>query len=92
MQHAADRSTAGQENPGTAAPKVLRASDAVSVALRRLLDEKGEAAAVDLLGLSRQTVARLYGGMRVQAGTLVLAAQRLGVDLRGAIAEPETEG
>jgi hypothetical protein len=67
------------------APRGLRASEAVSAALRKLIDERGEVVAVDVLGLSRPTMARLFGGLPVQPATLILAAARLGVDLSGTL-------
>jgi hypothetical protein len=66
----------------------------VSLAARRLADEIGETAAVDRLGFSRQTFGRLIGRLGVNSATIIVAAQRLGVDLAGEIAEvapPEAE-
>jgi hypothetical protein len=67
----------------------LRASEAVSRALKARIARHGEAAVVEFIGLSRPTIARLFGGMPVQRATLMIAAQRLGVDLVGTLAEPD---
>jgi len=66
----------------------MRSSEAVRAALVRAVVERGEAAAVAQLGIHRATFARLYGGLPVQAGTLLLAATRLGVKLAGTLADP----
>jgi DNA-binding MurR/RpiR family transcriptional regulator len=40
---------------------------------------------MEIMKFSRQTISRLAAGMSVQPATLVVAAQRLGVDLVGMI-------
>lgn len=72
-----------QQTTAVAMPsqRAHRTSTAVSTAVRRLVDDRGEVAAIQQLSLSRMTVARLYGGMPVQPATLIVAAQRLGVAL-----------
>lgn len=74
--------------------RALRASEAVSHALKQKIAVVGEAAAVEFVGVSRPTLARLVGAMPVQHATLLLAAARLGVKLAGALAddEPADEG
>lgn len=76
----------------TTPTRVPRASELVANGLRALIAKEGEARATEIMGLSRPTIGRLVGCLGVQPATLVVAAQRLGVDLRGTIAEPEIEG
>jgi hypothetical protein len=64
----------------------------VADALRQLIAEKGEAEATKFMGLSRPTIGRLVGAMSVQPATFVVAAQRLGIDLRGVVEETDGEG
>jgi hypothetical protein len=79
-----------QVAPSTRAPRGLRASEAVSDALRKFVAEHPERDAVELLSVSRPTFARLFGGLPVQHATLILAASRLGVDLAGTIGDEVT--
>ncbi|HZL19238.1 MAG TPA: hypothetical protein VFG23_16000 [Polyangia bacterium] len=60
-------------------------AELVARALRRLIAEEGEAKAIQLLGLSRSVAARIYGCMPVRQATLLVAAARLGVDIRGGL-------
>jgi hypothetical protein len=63
------------------------ARDLVADALRRLIAEKGEVEATRIMGLSRPTIGRLVGAMSVQPATLIVAAQRLGVQLVGTLGD-----
>jgi hypothetical protein len=45
--------------------------------IRALIDERGERQVIDLLGLSRQTLARCVGGLGVYRGTHALVRERL---------------
>jgi hypothetical protein len=72
--------------------KGYRAAEAVSAALKELIATRGERAALEVLHpLSRHAVARLTAGMAVRSATLIVAADRLHVNLVGTIADPEPE-
>jgi hypothetical protein len=60
-------------------PKGEQPSPALQRAIRRLLAEAGEAGAVERLGISRQTLGRLAGGMSVQRVTIAAVTARLGL-------------
>lgn len=69
------------------------ARDLVAQALRELIDRVGENRATEIVGVSRPTMGRLAGSMSVKPATLFMAAQRLRVNLAGAIADDaEAEG
>jgi hypothetical protein len=59
--------------------KGIRPPETVQTAVRELVENLGEARAVEQLGLSRQSVARLALGLRVQRGTVAMARLRLGM-------------
>jgi len=65
----------------------IRASEVVAHALKALIAKEGEARATEIMGLSRPTIGRLVGCLGVQPATLIVAAQKLGVRLTGAIAD-----
>lgn len=67
----------------------LRASTEVQHAVQTLFAERGEAAAVEFMEMARPTVIRLFAGVPVMPATLIAAAAKLGVDLRGTIAAAE---
>lgn len=45
--------------------------------VRLLCEQEGLTAAAKILGLSREPIARICGGLRVHTGTLALAAERV---------------
>jgi hypothetical protein len=47
--------------------------------IRRLVELEGEPDVALMLGIARATVTRLRGGLPCRAGTIALAAQRLGM-------------
>ena len=53
------------------------ASADIIEAVAALVRERGEPEAIRLLTLSRLTIARVLGGLRVRAGTLALVRERL---------------
>jgi hypothetical protein len=59
--------------------KGVAPSEAVQAEVRRLVEDRGEVAAMAHLGLSRQTIARLAGGMSVQRATMTVVKLRLGI-------------
>jgi hypothetical protein len=73
--------------PTPVRPRALRASGAVASALRQLISEHGEQAAIATCGLARSTVSRLVAEMPVQPATLIAAAVALHVDLAGTVGE-----
>lgn len=56
---------------GEPAPQVMRE------ALAAMLQEHGETATIQRLGIGRQTLARILGGMTVRRGTLALVCAAL---------------
>ncbi len=65
----------------TQALKGAPPTEAVQAAVRKLVEDRGEEAAIVHLGLSRQTIARLAGGLSVQRATVTVVKLRLGLDL-----------
>lgn len=60
-------------------------ADELRARVRLLVEQEGLASAAKLLGLSREPLARICGGLRVHVGTLVLAAEKLAqIDARAA--------
>lgn len=63
------------EHPTRACGKPLREDHRAEVT--ELIRTAGEQQAAELLDVSRHTLGRLVGGLRVQRGTAALVAQRL---------------
>jgi hypothetical protein len=67
----------------------LTATAAVAAALHGYSGKHGTPAAIALIESNRHTFARLLAGLPTRHATLVLAAQKLGVNLAGCLASPE---
>jgi hypothetical protein len=60
------------------------------LALQQYVQVNGQEAGIKLLApCSRHAFARLYGGLPTHSATLILASQKLSVNLEGCIGEPE---
>jgi hypothetical protein len=57
------------------------APPAIRTAVRELLEHDGDLATAARLKISRTSLARLAGALRVRRGTIALAAQQLGIDV-----------
>lgn len=64
---------------GSYVPKRFRPPMDIQAAAKKLIADIGEDAAMNRLGLARQTVARLAAGLTVNPTTLDLAARLLGL-------------
>lgn len=67
--------------------KAPHARDLVADALRALIEQVGEPRATQIVGLSRPTVSRLVARLGVNPASLAIAAQRLGINLSGSLAD-----
>ena len=71
------------DNAAIEAPAQVRVASSSSAppdiidAVAALVRERGEPGAVQLLAISRLTLARVLGGLGVRAGTLALVRERL---------------
>jgi hypothetical protein len=68
-------------------PGAVRPSSALQRAVKAALNEEGERALVERLGITRSAAARLAAGLPVRKGTLALAALKLGLDANEEVAE-----
>jgi hypothetical protein len=65
----------------TANSKGIPAPSDVKEAVKRLVEKDGEGAAAKRLDMSKQTIARILGGLSVNRSTLGMVRARLGLSV-----------